>query len=214
MFFNVDAEDGKETIFKYDSSIFFLIGAIFLSYRDRRIYLNVCQFLFQCYHCLSITSLTNTEIIMAKAKTKTIIKAAALDKTIDTSTDALNVACSSADSAVTAKTAEAKKLTAEVKRFTKKKTTLTKRNKTAAAKVKKDANAANKKAAASVAKDVKATKSALDKARANKAVVAEELAALKAASKRLTAYTKAISAADKVLNKVAKKKKKKRKTAK
>jgi hypothetical protein len=38
-----------------------------------------------------------------------------------------------------------------------------------------------------------------------KGTVSAELAALKAAAKRLTTYTKAIAAADKVLNKPAKK---------
>jgi len=144
------------------------------------------------------------------AKAKPVIKATALDKTINASTDSLTKACGNAATAVTKKSAEAKKLLAEVKRHLKKKTTLTKRNKTAAAKLKKDANAANKKAAATVAKELKSTKAALDKARTNKAVVLTELAALKSASKRLGAYTKAIAAADKVLNKPAKKRRKKR----
>ena len=48
----------------------------------------------------------------------------------------------------------------------------------------------------------------MDKTRASKAVVLTELASLKAASKRLTAYTKAITAADKVLNKPAKRRSK------
>jgi len=146
------------------------------------------------------------------AKAKPVVKAAALDKTINASTESLTKACGNAATAVTKKTAEAKKLLAEVKRHTKKKTTLTKRSKTAAAKLKKDTNAANKKAVATVAKELKATKAALDKARASKAVVLTELAALKAASKRLTAYTKAIAAADKALNKPAKKRRKRKAT--
>ena len=76
--------------------------------------------------------------------------------------------------------------------------------------MKKDASAANKKAAAAVAKDLKATKSALDKARTNKAKVSAELAGLKSAAKRLNAYTKAIAAADKVLNKPARKRAKRK----
>lgn len=147
------------------------------------------------------------------AKTKPVIKAAALDKTINASTDSLNKACSNAIAAVTKTSAVAKKLTAEVKRNTKKKAILTKRSKTAAAKLKKATNAINKKAVATVAKEIKSTNSALNKARASKAVVSTELAGLKAASKRLTAYTKAIAAVDKVLNKPTKKKRK-RKTAK
>lgn len=138
-------------------------------------------------------------------KAKPVIKAAALENTIKASTDSLTTACSNAVTAVTKKTAEAKKLTAEVKRHTRKKVTLTKRNRTAAAKSKIAPNATNKKALIAVAKDLKAAMTALDKARASKAVVSTELAALKAAAKRLTAYTKAIAAADKVLNKPAKK---------
>ncbi len=146
------------------------------------------------------------------AKAKPVVKAAALDKTINASVDSLNKACSNATKALAKKTAEAKKQKAEVKRQLKKKATLTKRNKTAAAKKKKDANAINRKAAATVAKELKSTKSALDKARASNAVISSELGELKIASKRLTAYTKAIAAADKVLNKPAKKRKKRKST--
>jgi len=143
-------------------------------------------------------------------KAKPIVKAAALDKTINASTDSLTNACGNAATAITKKTDEAKKLMVEVKRHTRKKATLTKRSKTAAAKLKKDPNAANKKAVGAVAKEINSTKSALDKARANKAVVSTELAALRAASKRLNAYTKAITAADKVLNKPAIKRRKRK----
>lgn len=146
------------------------------------------------------------------AKAKTVIKATALDKTIDASTESLSKAHGHASAAVTKKTAEAKKLTVEVKRHTKKKATLAKRIKTATTKFKKDANAANKKAVAAVTKEMITIKSALDKSRAHKALVALELSALKAASKRLTAYTKAVAAADKILNKPVPKKKKRKTT--
>jgi chromosome segregation ATPase len=146
---------------------------------------------------------------MFMAKTKPVMKAAALDKTITSATESLTRACSNADAAVTAKTAEEKKLNLQIKQHTKKKTTLTKRNKTAAARLKKDPSAVNKKAAATVAKELKAVKSALDKIRATKATVSTELTALKTAAKRLTAYTKGINAADKVLNKPVKKKRSK-----
>ena len=145
------------------------------------------------------------------AKAKPVVKAAALDKTINASIDSLTKACGNAETAVTIKSAEAKKLLAEVRRHLKKKTTLTKRSKTAGAKLKKEANAANKKAVAAVTKELNATKAALDKSRASKAVVLTELASLKAAAKRLTTYTKAIAAADKVLNKPAKKRRAKKK---
>ncbi len=144
------------------------------------------------------------------AKEKPVVKAAALNKTISASIDSLTKACSDAVTAVAKKTAEAKKLTSEIKRHVKKKTTLTKKSKTAAAKLKKDTNTANKKAAATVVKELKSTKAALDKARASKAVVLTELASLTAASKRLTAYTKAIAVADKTLNRPAKKRRKRK----
>lgn len=143
------------------------------------------------------------------AKSKPIMKAAALDKTITSATESLTKACSNAVAAVTAKQAEEKKLNTQIKQHTKKKATLTKRNKTAAARFKKDPSAVNKKAAATVSKDLNAIKTALEKIRANKTAVSTELSALKAAAKRLTAYTRGISTADKVLNKPAKKKRKK-----
>lgn len=143
------------------------------------------------------------------AKSKPIMKAAALDKTITSATESLMKAGSNAAAAVTAKQAEEKKLNTQIKQYTKKKATLTKRNKTAAARLKRDPSAVNKKAAATVSKDLNAIKTALEKTRANKTALSTELSALKAAAKRLTAYTKGINAADKVLNKPAKKKRKK-----
>jgi hypothetical protein len=144
------------------------------------------------------------------AKAKPVIKAAALDKTISTATESLSKACGEATTAVAVKSAEAKNLLADVKRHLKKKTILTKRSKTAAAKLKKESNAVNRKAVAAVTKELKATNAALNKARTSKAAVLTELAALKSASKRLTAYTRSISALDKVLNKPAKKRIKKK----
>ena len=63
---------------------------------------------------------------------------------------------------------------------------------------------------AAVTKELKAAKNALDKARASKVVAATELAALKAAAKRLTAYTKAIAAADRCLINQQRKRKRKK----
>ena len=145
---------------------------------------------------------------MAKTAKKSIIKAGALDKIINSSTEALDKACNAASKAVAKKAAEAKKLTAEVKRHSKKKATLSKRKKTASTRQKKNPNAENRKAVTAVIKEIKSTGSALDKARASKAVTSTELSALKSAEKRLSAYTKAIAAADKVLNKPKKRRKK------
>jgi len=141
------------------------------------------------------------------AKAKPVVKAVALDKTINASVESLSKATSAANLAVTAKSAEAKKLTAEVRRHTKKKGILTRRNKLVTAKLKKSPDAENKKTVATVAKELKMTAVVLDKARASKAVVAEELSALKAAQKRLIAYSKAITIVDKALNAPKKKRK-------
>ena len=139
------------------------------------------------------------------AKAKPVVKAAALDKTLNASTDALTKACAEAVKSVTKVSAEVKKLRAECKTLMKRKSALTKRSKTATAKYKKAPDAASKKAVATVAKDIKTTVSALDKARKTKASLIIEWDGLKIASKRLTAYTKGIAAADKILNKPAKK---------
>ena len=64
----------------------------------------------------------------------------------------------------------------------------------------------------SVTKELKATDTALVKARANKKAILEELALLKAAAQRLNAYTKAIATADKALNKPVKKKRARKKS--
>ena len=141
------------------------------------------------------------------AQAKPVVKAVALDKIINASVESLSKATSAANLAVTAKSAEAKKLTAEDRRHTKKKGILTRRNKLVAAKLKKSPDAANKKTVATVAKELKMTTAVLDKARASKAVVAAELSALKVAQKRLTAYSKAIATVDKALNAPKKKRK-------
>ena len=138
-------------------------------------------------------------------KAKPVVNAAALDKTINTSVEALTQATSAANDAVVKKSAEAKKMLAEINRHLKKKATLTKRNKTASAKLKKEANATNKSAVAAVVKELTATNAALTKVRTSKAAVLTELVSLRSSSKRLNAYTKAITAADKIINKPAKK---------
>jgi hypothetical protein len=145
------------------------------------------------------------------AKARPVVKAAALDKTINASTDALNKACAEADKSVAKVAADVKKLRAECKRHMKKKSTLTKRSKTASDKYKKSPDAASKKAVAAVTKELKATVTALGKARATKAVQLVELDSIKKSSKRLTAYTKGIAAADKVLNKPTKNRRKAKK---
>jgi hypothetical protein len=103
--------------------------------------------------------------------------------------------------------AEAKKISTDISRQLKKKAVLTKRSKAAVTKHKKSPGAANKKSMDTVAKELKLTQEALANARASKTAVLEELATLRSTAKRVNAYTKAISATDKVLNKPVKKRK-------
>ena len=142
---------------------------------------------------------------------KTIIKSSALNKTIDAATSSIESASNDAGKAVAKVTSDAKKLTAEVKRHTKKRSILTKRKKAATTKQKSNPNAANRKALATVVKELKSTISAQEKARTNKTKTTEELNGLRDASKRLNAYSKAIAAADRVLNKPKKKARRKSK---
>jgi flagellar basal body rod protein FlgG len=142
------------------------------------------------------------------AKAKPVIKAAALDKTINSSTEALSKASDAAGTAVISKVAEAKSIADEIQRHLKKKSTLTKRSKVVIAKYKKSPDAAGKKSVGAIEKELKLTQASLVKARASKVSVVTELTALRAVTRRLNAYTKAITAADKVLNKPVRRKKK------
>jgi hypothetical protein len=139
------------------------------------------------------------------ATAKPVVNAAALDKTINASVEAIANATSAANAAVTSKSAEYKKLLTEVKRHTKKRGVLTKRGKAAETKNKKTPNAANMKAVADISKQLKETLVVQENARASKSAVIAELSLLKASQKRLNAYSRAISSADKVLNKPIKK---------
>lgn len=146
---------------------------------------------------------------MAKAVKKSIIiSSVAVEKTTDTSLSNLDKVCKDAAAAVETKTKEAKKLAIEIKRLSKKRAALMKRKKTAAAKLKKDAGAENRKVLKAVEKDIAQTAKELNKLKPAKVSVSEELVALKAGCKRVTAYVSAIEKTDKILNKPIKKRKK------
>ncbi len=145
---------------------------------------------------------------MAKAVKKSIINSIAVEKTTETSLSNLAKVCKDAVAAVATKTTEAKKLVTEIKRFSKKRVVLMKRKKTAATKLKKEGGAGNRKALKAVEKEIAQTAKELNKLKPAKTAVSEELVALKAGCKRLTAYVNAIEKADKTLNKPIKKRKK------
>ncbi len=143
---------------------------------------------------------------------KTVIKNAALVKVIDTSLANLEAATANGAKALALATKNSKQSSTEARRLSKKRVTLIKRRKTAAAKAQKDPIAANKKALNAVDKELAAIRKAAAKNKVVKAARFEELSGLRVSCRRLSAYSKAVIAADKVLNK-PKKKTRRRKAA-
>jgi hypothetical protein len=146
-------------------------------------------------------------------KKKTIAKSASVEKNLATALEKLNAACSDGDKAVAARGKIARTLNAESRRLNKRRGTLVRRSKAAAAKAKAAPSAAARKELREAVTELAATRKALVKNRAAKAVNSPELKALKAAQRQANAYGKAIAQADKVLSKPPKKRRKRRKAA-
>jgi hypothetical protein len=144
------------------------------------------------------------ENIMAVTK-KPVIKNAALVKVIESSLSNLEAATANGAKALALATKKSKQSSAEGKRLSKKRVTLIKRRKTAAAKAKKDPVAANTKALKAVERELAAIRKDAAKNKTVRVANFEELSGLRANCKRLNAYSKAIAAADRVLNKPKKK---------
>ena len=145
-----------------------------------------------------------------KKKSIKDVKGAASHKAVDSAVATINDIAASATNAVIAVDKEYKKLQKTAKSLSRKRATLMRKTRTAAKRLKKDVSVANKKAVAVIKKDVAAVKKEAEKVNKLKSTVSEELAALKAASKRAVAYAKSVTAADKVLNKPKKKRRKKK----
>lgn len=145
---------------------------------------------------------------MAKAKKKTVVKSASVDKSIAVAVNSLMSVCDVSSGAVASRADDAKKFTAESKRLVKKKTALAKRKKMTAAKLKKDSSAANRKMLKDIDKELTLITKAGAKNRAEKTANSEELSGLQMGFKKASTYMKAIEKADKILNKPKKKKKK------
>jgi len=145
-----------------------------------------------------------------KKKSKKVVKGAASHKAVDSAIATINDVAASATKAVIAVDKEYKKLSKTAKRLNKKRAALMKKSRSAAKRLKKDANAANKKAATIIKKDIAVIKKEAEKVNKLKSIASEELATLKAASKRAIAYVKGVTSADKALNKPKKKRRKKK----
>jgi prophage DNA circulation protein len=137
---------------------------------------------------------------MAKSK-RAIAKSAAVTKSIETALASLGTACVAGDSAVAKRSKDGKGLAAATKRLSRKRAILAKRKQLSAKRAKKTPSGETRKALRAVIKELASTKSQLVKARAAKGVNAVELAALKIAQRRATAYAKAVAHADRSLDK-------------
>jgi hypothetical protein len=137
---------------------------------------------------------------MAKTN-RTIAKSAAVTKNIEAALASLGTACVAGDRAVATRSKDGKSLAAATKRLSKKSAILTKRKRVSAKRARSAPSGETKKALRAVIKELATTKKLLGKARAAKGINAVELAALKAAQRRATAYAKAIAHAEKSLTK-------------
>ena len=137
---------------------------------------------------------------MAKSK-RAIAKSAAVTKSIETALASLGTACVAGDSAVAKRGKDGKSLAAATKRLSRKRAILAKRKQLSAKRAKKTPSGETRKALRSVIKELKTTKVQLGKARTAKGINAVELAALKIAQRRATAYAKAIAQVDRSLEK-------------
>jgi hypothetical protein len=151
------------------------------------------------------TSSRTKETQVAK-KNRTIAKSAAVTKSIETALLSLGTACEAGDSAVARRSKDHKSFATASKRLSKKRAILIKRKRLSAKRAKASPSGETRKALRSVIKELATTKKQLVKARAVQGVNAVELALLKAAQRRATAYAKAIVAAEKSLEKTTKRK--------
>ncbi len=137
---------------------------------------------------------------MAKSK-RAIAKSAAVTKNIETALASLGTACVAGDSAVATRSKDGKSLATATKRLSRKSAILVKRKRLSAKRAKASPSGETRKALRSVIKELKTTKVQLGKARTAKGINAVELAALKIAQRRATAYAKAIAQVDRSLEK-------------
>jgi len=144
------------------------------------------------------------------ATKKAVVKSAAMAKTLESALAGLAVVCENGGKAVDSRAKDGKKLAASSKRLSKKRATLAKRKKTVAAKLKKDATADNRNALKAVVKEMAAVAKEAASVKKAKDANNAELSGLRASVKCANAYAKGIAAADKVLNKPKKKRRKKK----
>lgn len=138
---------------------------------------------------------------MAVKKKTPVTKNTVITRTIESSVGNLEAALAQAIAAVTARSAESKKLLNETRRLRKRRTSQMNRKKRAVEAEKKNATADTRKAARVAVSELAATTRLLAKTTASRQVVLQELSGLKQSQKALAAYVKAINAANRALAK-------------
>lgn len=148
---------------------------------------------------------------MAATKKKPVVRNTVIANSIESAVYNLETALEKVNRAVTARTAESRKLLNESRRLRKRHTTQMNRKKRAIAAEKKNSNVDTRKAVRVTTSELNATKKAIKKATDARQLVVDELSGLKQSQKHVSAYVKAIYAADRAIEKSSKKKKARRK---
>jgi hypothetical protein len=147
---------------------------------------------------------------MATTNKKPVTKNSVIANTIESSVYNLELALDKANMAVTARSAESKKLLNETRRLRKRCATQMGKKKRAIAADKKNSTVDSRKAVRTVTAELNTTSKALVKATASRQAVLEELSGLKQSQKMLSGYVKGIYAADRAIARSKKKKRAKR----
>lgn len=135
---------------------------------------------------------------MAK-RSKAVAKSAAVEKDLAASLAKLATAFEAGTTAVAVRSKEAKRLAATTKTLGRKRKALMKRKALAAKRAKATPSGETRKTLRAAMKELASVRTQLAKVRGVKATNATELAGLKAAHRRATAYAKAIAQVDKKL---------------
>ena len=144
---------------------------------------------------------------MAATKKKPVVRNSVIANSIESAVYNLETALEKVNRAVTARSAESRKLLNESRRLRKRHTTQMNRKKRAIAAEKKNSNVDTRKAVRVTTSELNATKKAISKVAGSRQLVLDELSGLKESQKYVTAYVKGVYAADRAIEKSKKKKK-------
>jgi len=133
---------------------------------------------------------------MAARKKKPVTRNSVIANTIESSVSSLATALEKVDKAVTTRSSESKKLLGETRRLGKRRIAQMGRKKRAIAAEKRNSSADTRKAVRSATSELETTKKAQVKTTAARQAVLQELSGLKESQKKLRAYVKGITAAD------------------